>query len=884
MDSKQDSKTYIPFSEQQFWQVKHRLESMIHTGIESNGNFQGFLNQAKLEQIIYQHLGVCGGGYILDDLVSGQLTYLHNRNMQQHLINEYPDMPFIEIPYRYDTLVDNPEEQGKLDEYKVLLDALYIHRRDQQPIIDEETQTSPDFYRHLPQYKKKDEKDKLLPFESKLTENFSMIYCTAGEILTYTYTWRLLFHLIQNKGFDGTITAQEPLRISLKTPFDYWDLVKDQHFLTGASWLESLDNGRFENSGKIRSIWQDAEKELNAPFGKANLGEYSMYQEYERLGLITKAEKSGKWIASKNCHAIITYLIHLAEKYLDWKHIDFPTESKVETLGGKGVVPMTSSDALRTLYYLQRQLDMYYQEAAFHPENIQAAPILLDELKGMYHFDDIMNMIVIRTLFQCLGKGPKEEVRLSDLLKRLESRSRFPILPYYYSLVVGSSHHVREHLIFCIWRSKENKAKIKLNGNEKIVEESGVVFIQLTIYPIWVLNPTFNFIKNRKSMHCFSDLSEENYIRLFRIFSLFNSLAKPVIDEAFYNKLIKTKVAEAQKSKEEGKRKIDTNAFAHEISKVTENIAVSSNMSFQQLFGEYATAAKEKLLPFLPEFEGEKVDPFEWHIIPYLPRFESYFQLLQIWAGQRGTNIFNIKELNLLEVIQACDKIALDIQTAEKLQRATRLDNFKKVIYYKNLFEKFRGDLKEGGSMNFLNFFPEAIAKKKFMDLSTEEASDEQRALLVTHQNALLRAILAALINIYEHRSGAFSMSISEKTDEKTNTPVLEVSLYNPVIEKVNPNQAQKIQKAIGTEQVLRSCLEPFGGGLKIFRLFKIKSQSSHSKKEWNHILLRFNLDSNTPSPIWITQFTFPTTYIFDHTTPNTHLHGTNFTKPTKPS
>ncbi|GJM31025.1 MAG: hypothetical protein DHS20C18_00260 [Saprospiraceae bacterium] len=826
--------TLSHLSEYEFCKMKQKLEEAIQ---KADGNFEGFLKNKDydFDQFVYRDLGICGGAYVFADAAKNQLVYLHNKSIQTGLAKEYNGIPFIEIPYNYyeydQVFYGAHQEQIKeARKFHELLDAMYIGPRDRQPLKSPNL-PSPEFYLNLPHLSSEDKLNKLLPFERHLSKNkFEVIYCTVGEVLFNLSTWRMLVRHAQLRGLnkpDSVINFDDEY-VDYAYKYDFWEEVLKHSSLPETQWLKDMEIKKFSRF-KLFPIWKEIKKFIDEDPVKSPEG-YSSYDEYSRLGMV-----DSKGILTRDFLSLVRYAIHVAEVHLEWEaynidnyHLPLAT---VEKDRSKKVT--SNEHVLSNLYILERRLDIYFQETESpHRDYIP----YLDLVRTEYSIAECLNR-VIRGYLSKMSTS-KEKEKIVNLLTALHQQCRFPILPYFYELAAGEYHQPKEHLVFCIWHSNQNKIPLRLaNGEEK--EDSSVGFVLLTLSPIWRIDKKAHFIKDGRSIHCYKELSELAYCRLFRIYDFFRFLARPIIDTVFYSRLIK-------KAIERDYFRDYINAFSHELSKVTDNIFELSNLSIEELFKDKTDRVLSFAKTMIPEGLSVSNETLKkWRIIPFVDRFQTWSYTLRVWSGRRGRQVFDISEdATFHEILEKCMELSCQMRVGEFFLRAERVTSLKNIIEYDRTFRELYEHEKEKNKIHLE--MPREIANLKLIKSDKDD--------IIFAQNALLRLLLAAITNILEHTTGDFHLKADWAPQKVEGSPCLRLVLVNSC-----EAREEKPKKSLGTKPVISTCLNFIKGDLENFGLFEDNSDTQNRKEFW---VKKLKLDIKKDD-LWETSFRFPIKNIF---------------------
>ncbi len=858
---KEDKNAYpkIP-TEFEFNRVLQKLEKAIDVEEkESDGSFNDFIRncdfggrEGGFGKFLYQELGVVGGAYIFVDKANGELLSFYNRNLQKELIEKLESflgdtetgqdkkrLPFIEIKYQYyhyDKLFYNkpglnPEIQEtrlkEAEKFRNVLDALFIGARERQRI---KLNNFPEFYEHRPGFRSEREEKKILRFEKKLNEDgLDIIYCEAGEVLFHLYAWRYLFRLVQLKGIEGKL-KKGAKNFEYQRNYSFWEAMSITKNTPEGFWIQYINN----STPKLLEDWQALQKIVDRDPFDEKYG-FTFDTEYDLLGLLDKNESDEDRIVSRSFLSLIRYTIHIAEFFLGWKvNINFDPHTEGEF--GKSQAEIedlaANSQCLHTLFVLERRLDIYFQEDNSSRAAFQNFIPTLNKLKEDYNIQQCIDRVIQSYLF-CIAE--EEEASLFKLIECLHKDCRFPILPYFYEISASDYHLPKEHVVLRIWNSKENKVTFTLDEEEK--EDSGIGFVVLTLKPMYKTYYRSNLIIGGKSTHCFSFLSEDAFTRIIRLKTLFRSLARPIIDKVFYGALIK-------KELERNYFKGYLNSFSHEMSKITDNIFEKSSVSIEGFFKSDTQRFMSAIQPFVktaPEdFNIENIK--NWKVIPNPEIFEIWGVLLRVWSGRRHHQIFPLEtNANLKDIIIHCNELAIKLNTGiEELGGESR-NSVEAVIEFKKEFERKTLETKKEKSVQIMFFEP---------DLSKLKMIPKRGGLLIEKQNAFLRIMLATIVNIYEHTSGNYSITINRLAGTQKEKDQLLVSFVNPFVRKGK----EKPPESLGTKPVLESCLTRLHGELIQFGTIK----NSQEMANWK---TRFNLKSN--EYLWKSEFKFPLRHIF---------------------
>jgi len=851
--------------ESRFWQEKKKLEEGLLKEISGdNNNFKDFFKRYKLEDTIYSSLGVVGGAYVLCDRSMNEMLYLQSRDLQRNTLQEHLNLPFLEIPYKYDP--SKGKESVESSTKKEIVDAIFIgtldHIKIQQP-----NNSLPKIYKHLPSNLSAEDFEKLLPFEKKFVEDgYKAIYCTVGEILFYLYLWRLLFRLIQERGIgksgENSFVERKTYDRKIIQNFSLWDLNLGNELLPENDWMKAIyryelkaDTSNLSNEKLAAKSVMKEWRTITRTIDVALFEEFDFLNEYKYLGLVIEEEDSqipNNRIAIRELLSLVQYLIHISKVYFKVNAFDAGQEQERKL----PIIPKNFGDTISVINERQILYNLYVLEYRLNTI-IQRGPqgkkdyFNLEHLNKKYKFDECLQFMAKKFLFEHVLKEPNaEKADLLKSLKAVHSKARFPILPYYYELALGEKHDPNEHLVLSIWNTSDEDVKIpfkfpETSKNSKEESESAVGFIALTMRPNWrIKGIKYPFTKNDQSIHWAKELSQKTIIRLSRIHSFFSTYSKPLIDRLFYGEFIKKQLKKASTS-------TDINAFSHELSKIIDNIFDLSNVSFQKLF---AGNDNDLILREIQEFAREKnhslsMDEIRaWSIIPNPGRFKVWSNYLQMWSGRTSKAVFGISlKEDLNKIIQECDKLAKDMYVGESMGRFHPAENFHLLYEYSNRFDvkkqnlnnnkklilKYEGDNEIGNWVLAIRKIKNQTNKTEFKNRST------------IRPNAFLRIMVAAITNIYEHSKGNFYLCIRVKNDLKGNS-----SLRFCFVNQCKKKDGQPIKKSFGTEPVINSCLALLDGTLECFGY----PEEGIQEETWRK---RTKLDSKKYD-LWLTKFLIP--------------------------
>lgn len=857
-------------SEYEYWKIQQNLEGSIQQRLKQDAELKkqnkygsscldDILEQEEFHDFVYGELGIVGGAFVLADKSRNELFYLQNKDLQRKQLQVISNFPFIEIPYKYNHII-KPNKQSKYnvdDKNKELLDALFIGTQDRRN-IHTYGEEPPEIYKFLPDLLSKKEKKHLLPFERDLTDDgFKIIYCTVGEVTFHLYIWRLLFQLAQTRGPKEGAIQKGGYEQKFEFYYDFWQNLDWSYDSPEVGWIKTLRN-KYE--GKSYVHIQDKWAKLNEKVDIKQMlfPTYSFYQEYFFLGLIDQEEK-----ATQSLLALTRYAIHIARNVLGWTAYDDTLDSvSALALPNQKENEILSPDTILTsLYILERRLNRVFNKKNTHKKSIN-----LEQLKNSYQFDRCLQKIAKTYLFDILLKSTSAEVKIKDALDGLHKKTRFPILPYYYEVASGEVHQPKEHVVYSIWSSFDNKIPLNVFSDNKKMpyahqEESAVAFLVITQLPIWKLDKQFTFTKNNESIHWISELSKETYKLIFRTLSFFSVLSRPLIDQMFYGEMIKKEIKKVSTS-------TDIGAFSHEMSKVVDNIFELSNVSFSEMFGEDTETVLAAITSLASRETWDKKNKEQykkknnqslfktydanihtvrkWRIIPDFDRFTIWNKYLNMWTGRRAKFVLDVEdEDNLNAIIEKSKNLSARMHTAVKMQNVDKSDNIARLVAYKENFDKEVNILL---SKNLaVEYEEEYIKQLKLIDPIRLRVNN--KTIDLTPQNALLRILIASITNIYEHTLSNFYLNVRIKESPRGDK-ALRFCFVNPCLKR-----EEEPPESFGTKPVINSCLLLVDGTLEIFG-----SPSNLNQKQYWADKAKIDLEKED---IWLTNFIIPIKNIF---------------------
>ncbi|MEO1412907.1 MAG: hypothetical protein AAFW73_23645 [Bacteroidota bacterium] len=793
--------------------------------------------------LLYLHLGLFGGTFAIADQVNDRIRIQHSALLQDRDEWSDQDKAFIDIAYRY------ADQKQHEDEDKDLLDAMYTSVRHSHK-FSKATTYSPEFYLYMPHLLPHEHRKNLLPYERRLTrDKFKMIYCGVGEVLFHLFAWRMLFHKIQARGIEHQVSTDTFLGFHAQN-YEVWEEIwnyaqKTAVELPELDWLRDFNN-RLKFSGsdkqdlikKLEQVWSQkikAQVDLGATSDKLQEEEvFTMREEYRLLGMVRKATIGGREIVyyTRSFLEFIRYTLHVVRAVLAW-----------EAKGLEGGDERTK--ILQSLEILESRLDNYYQENPGVPTEEHTYLPTYENLRPHLHRIDnqheeetgkIINDILLKVAKAYLMKG-RSEAPVLDLLKNLHRRCRFPILPYYYGTALSADHQAMEHVVFCVWDSKENPIELpplKWGGDKR--KDSGVAFVLLTLFPIWKIRPQFNFLKNGNGIHYACELSVEAYQRISRLYDFFSLLIRPILDQVFYGDIIRqAHQREAVKNQ--------MNAISHELGKTTRQLLKNSNIPLEKLFGENADKVLETIHQYLDAEEKPSLEEIKaWVVAPDPDRLKDWqtqislfiFPTTRLLAGHGG-GFFDLEGL-----IHYCWQITSRIHATGEMKNIPALRRYDEVRKNRAHFEHVLSEIPDKIP---LHVYPESYFKRKIKRASSE--------MELTGQADFTRLLVTGFSNTLKHMktAGEFALFVNHEPDGKMiDFCILNQTGADPATDKTKSDGTYGIMIHF-TEQV-KGKINSFGCGSKLIE------RLPETHRAW----VKENCQTGTA---WVTRFSVPTEILF---------------------
>lgn len=209
---------------------------------------------------------------------------------------------------------------------------------------------------------------------------------------------------------------------------------------------------------------------------------------------------------------------------------------------------------------------------------------------------------------------------LGELLNTLHSKSRFPILPYYFLMYFDDKKELKEHIAFPLWYTASLDTKYVY---DKAKKESAVLHALYTVKPIWN-NKEYKsdewYTAKSKITESKINTGFESYLN--DLYSFFTSMSKPIIDKEYYaeeaNKNISIVKRQATKAaiSQVMARNMSHNIGSHVLSRMItwkDILTITKN---------YTSSLNDKL-DFDPDKRPEYYEKF---IQPRIEYFNSYLK------------------------------------------------------------------------------------------------------------------------------------------------------------------------------------------------------------------------------------------------------------------
>lgn len=479
----------------------------------------------QLCEFIQGQLGVYGGGMAMAHRIRSQFLLLQQSAYPNPLI-QAEGIPIIDIPFQ-------PHDTQQNRDRHCLIDLMFISLRGSQPLTGQTPPNPPEVYYRLPH---------ALPMIGKLDVNnslvgeplaysaldewfrshgnndnngFNFLYCQEGEVLFHLYAWRWLLRACQMRG--GWLAVDPEADVEFATqPADFWQKGFWQSAPQASQrpeviWLRSLEEEdnqlkRLRMSGQQEeakhflesaiNIWKD---DLLRKEADSTSVAYDFAQEWRGLGLLDDANQATPGLVE---------LIHFAQQVarrISQHDISVGCAAKTTAMAELEAAETKLLAAIR-----------------------DAKPIELAEIK-QWKLDKTLRQIIYCGLKQGLATYQKPSG--FQLLQQLHRVSRFPLIPFFYWIVLDPHRRVKEHLVFPVWQSyrEETKAFVELpdqDGNTVIAQTGMVALALIAVKPLYQLDRSVLELDEQQRN---SRLLE----RLYDLSSFFSQVARPVVDQGF---------------------------------------------------------------------------------------------------------------------------------------------------------------------------------------------------------------------------------------------------------------------------------------------------------------------------------------------------------------
>lgn len=482
---------------------QHLRETLVPVITESGATDESitdalrrFFDKEEYKVFQWDVLGVYGGAFGLSHNSRKHFILFQTDAIQPR------DIKGVRLPYR-------PGE--KEDEYKELIDYLFLGRRRQQPLLSSEPMSfSPEFYWQLARiYQPQHGSNESTPFVRYLQSKRSpYLYCSEGEVSFFLYAWRFLFRHLQK---SSSLSQQEIGRLDLgiEEPYKSLDIWQPEFWTNQvglcpeSEWLMALDT--LEQSDKdisddfrrlVRNQWLNWHNRLDANSEKFYVRGRAWKTDWFNLGLLNNGSPDKDHASATKPTETLLSLIRFAQY--------------IERGSGDGSLATFESAVV---------------------DSISSESVL--DCKTLRELDWAIQKVVLRFL-----RGKKNGgSTLASLLSELHAQARFPILPLFYWTAVD--RRPKEHFVFPIWESWRFPVEVKVPG---VGSRSPVTFtlpaVGLALIAIRPMR-----LMGLSGFHAMGSDRDQVYSRahrrLFRTERFFARISRPIIDGEFYGTLIR---------------------------------------------------------------------------------------------------------------------------------------------------------------------------------------------------------------------------------------------------------------------------------------------------------------------------------------------------------
>lgn len=726
--------------------------------------------------------GVFGGGYAVINRPLNSLIFLQNKEL--HKIRIKSGLPFAEFQFKFPDeglFEGNPIKSLKRSLVSLLFESEYT---DLQLDVEEATD-SPKFLHNLPPYESIHGLP-TLPSEKAMREDgaINFLYCPAGEILFFLYAWNWLKRCAQAYGLNGEINLLEPKLNTAKAKNiwrqSFWyEMPKspEKNWLkvireAGSWWKPQINNITYE---ELLSYW----REITTYSCQLRNNTFSFTEDWPMMGL---SSQNG---SSPNLSALLSFTKHLLKR-----------------------LPVTLSAKKKRTYYLNftaednpvsfinAKIDEILQE---REEGYKE--ILIDNLFSLgQESDEHLHYILRKAIFETLSHRQHCRHSIRMLLAILHKKARFPVLPYFFQMILSPDKTPFEHFVFPISTNHEFPAKAKIpNGAERAAPIQTVVLGIFSIEPPWksgisnTKKPTGSASASQKMDYP----SADNYARLSKIQEVVRQVSQSVVDKGFYSSVIRPGI--------ERRTTLDyQDKISHEIKKISNSIFIKSNLEITKLFelrvDQQIEVPKDKAGAITIAREEQLEELKNWLVIPNTQRFLNNQTLLNTWIGVKdiASNYSFEKATSLSDIMVRFVAISKEVRATRNLQGFGKPKNIMAIRAYE---EKYKRELE---ALNKNITVEYALGQNLIWQPKVSYLDDDSIEIKKT---AFIQLMLASLVNAFEHSKNWIRIESRVENDQ--------LAL---LIKNQHDYEPYNLgEKKVGTRAVLDNCLRQLEGHLEFF-------------------------------------------------------------------
>ncbi len=383
------------------WSIVHQLSRVPpdkSAGVEAKRihAIKNFIKDSGFSEI-QKKWGIFIAGFLYADQSQSKVHYMFfgpALNLDKNTQHSYI------LPYLWEEM-----EKKKQEPANNFVDRMFLLMRDLQDPWEGSDWLQPEYFKHVPFSDLAPEENPnsreiedtfryAVDVEMWVRDTFGVHYCPLGEVIFYTYCWRLILALLLGTDFPGSGNDPEDREASL-WKWKKWQKVDPKcETYEGrlARWLREgvvlVHPERFETVPEIKATDIEKDFKLLPKYESSPLKNNPWLTEYFNLGLL-------KWGPDKSFQEGKSYNV-----LLEYLKVFFP-----------------------------------------------------DYLKDMAEKDDIIGKIdVLHETVQDILDGLMGSREMIDQLKYLHMNSRFPIIPYYYFNAL-EPQKPKTHLVVPIWSS-----------------------------------------------------------------------------------------------------------------------------------------------------------------------------------------------------------------------------------------------------------------------------------------------------------------------------------------------------------------------------------------------------------------------------------------------